>query len=122
MRTVELKDLWKRLIDDGDAQARNQLVLQYSPLVKYVAGKVASGLPAHVQQEDLVSYGLIGLSSAVDRFDPSREIKFETFALQRIRGAIFDELRSQDWVPRSVRSRARDIEKASQKLEAKLQR
>jgi RNA polymerase sigma factor for flagellar operon FliA len=117
-----LKDLWKRLNRDGDAQARNQLVLQYSPLVKYVAGKVASGLPAHVHQEDLVSYGLIGLSSAVDRFDPAREIKFETFALQRIRGAIFDELRSQDWVPRSVRSRARDIERASQKLEAKLQR
>jgi RNA polymerase sigma factor FliA len=122
VRSSELKDLWKRLREEDDADARNQLVLAFAPLVKYVAGKVASGLPAHVQQEDLVSYGLIGLSAAVDRFDPGREIKFETFALQRIRGAIFDELRSQDWVPRSVRSRAREIEQASQKLEARLQR
>ena len=122
VRTVELKDLWRRLIDESDAAARNQLVLAYSPLVKYVAGKVASGLPAHVQQEELVSYGLIGLSAAVDRFDPSREVKFETFALQRIRGAIFDELRHQDWVPRSVRTRAREIETASRKLESTLQR
>jgi RNA polymerase sigma factor FliA len=114
--------LWRRLVDDGDREARDRLVLAYAPLVKYVAGKVASGLPAHVDQTDLISYGLLGLAAAVERFDPARQIKFETFALQRIRGAIFDELRSQDWVPRSVRARAREIEKASRKLEANLRR
>jgi RNA polymerase sigma factor FliA len=94
----------------------------YSPLVKYVAGRMSSGLPAHVEEADLISYGLIGLISAIERFEPEREIKFETYAVPRIRGAIIDELRSLDWVPRSVRSRARQIEKANVKLENKLQR
>jgi len=77
--------------------------------VKYVAGRMASGLPAHVEEADLISYGLIGLISAIERFDLGREIKFETYAIPRIRGAIIDELRSLDWVPRSVRARAREI-------------
>ncbi|MCL2417874.1 MAG: FliA/WhiG family RNA polymerase sigma factor, partial [Conexibacteraceae bacterium] len=96
--------------------------LAYSPLVKYVAGRVRSGLPGHVEEADLISYGLGGLMSAIDRFDLDREIKFETYAITRIRGAIIDELRRLDWVPRSVRARARDIERANQKLEARLQR
>jgi RNA polymerase sigma factor for flagellar operon FliA len=83
---------------------------------------MASGLPAHVEEADLISYGLIGLIAAIGRFDLSREIKFETYAIPRIRGAIIDELRSLDWVPRSVRARARDIERANTKLEHKLQR
>jgi RNA polymerase sigma factor for flagellar operon FliA len=94
----------------------------YSPLVKYVAGRMSSGLPAHVDEADLISYGLGGLISAIGRFDLSREIKFETFAIPRIRGAIIDELRSLDWVPRSVRARAREFERANMKLEARLQR
>src|SRR5688500_13156985 len=81
-----------------------------------------SGLPAHVEEADLISYGLIGLISAIERFEPEREIKFETYAIPRIRGAIIDELRALDWVPRSVRARAREIEKANIKLEHKLQR
>jgi RNA polymerase sigma factor for flagellar operon FliA len=97
-------------------------VVAYSPLVKYVAGRMSSGLPAHVEEADLISYGLIGLIAAIGRFDLTREIKFETYAIPRIRGAIIDELRSLDWVPRSVRARAREIERANTKLEARLQR
>jgi RNA polymerase sigma factor for flagellar operon FliA len=98
------------------------LVVAYSPLVKYVAGRMSSGLPAHVDEADLISYGLGGLIFAIERFDLSREIKFETYAITRIRGAIIDELRSLDWVPRSVRARAREIERVNMKLEARLQR
>ena len=96
--------------------------MAYSPLVKYVAGRMGSGLPAHVEEADLISYGLGGLISAIERFDLTREIKFETYAITRIRGAIIDELRTLDWVPRSVRARARSFERANMKLEAKLQR
>jgi RNA polymerase sigma factor for flagellar operon FliA len=94
----------------------------YSPLVKYVAGRMSSGLPAHVDEADLISYGLGGLIFAIERFDLTREIKFETYAITRIRGAIIDELRSLDWVPRSVRARAREIERVNMKLESRLQR
>jgi RNA polymerase sigma factor FliA len=97
-------------------------VLAFSPLVKYVAGRMSTGLPAHVEEADLISYGLLGLISAIERFDLSREIKFETFAITRIKGSIIDELRSLDWVPRSVRARARQIEQANAKLEHKLHR
>ena len=97
-------------------------MVAYAPLVKYVAGRMGSGLPAHVEEADLISYGLGGLISAIERFEPEREIKFETYAIPRIRGAIIDELRSLDWVPRSVRARAREIERANVKLEHRLQR
>jgi RNA polymerase sigma factor FliA len=97
-------------------------VVAYSPLVKYVAGRMGSGLPAHVEESDLISYGLGGLISAIQRFDLTREIKFETYAITRIRGAIIDELRTLDWVPRSVRARARQFERVNMKLEAKFQR
>ena len=97
-------------------------MVAYSPLVKYVAGRMSSGLPAHVDEADLISYGLGGLIFAIERFDLSREIKFETYAITRIRGAIIDELRSLDWVPRSVRARAREIEGVNMKLESRLQR
>jgi RNA polymerase sigma factor for flagellar operon FliA len=103
-------------------RARERLVVAYSPLVKYVAGRMSSGLPAHVEETDLISYGLGGLISAIERFDTSRQIKFETYAITRIRGAIIDELRTLDWVPRSVRARAKEIERANMKLEARLQR
>jgi RNA polymerase sigma factor FliA len=106
----------------GDKALRDRLILTYAPLVKYVAGRLGSGLPAHVEEEDLVSYGLLGLIGAIERYDPDRDVKFETYAITRIRGAIIDELRSLDWVPRSVRSRAREIERAMTALEAKLHR
>lgn len=122
VKSIELKDLWRRYKRDGDDRARERLVVAYSPLVKYVSGRMASGLPAHVEEADLISYGLGGLISAIERFELEREIKFETYAITRIKGAIIDELRSLDWVPRSVRARARAIERANTKLEHKLQR
>ncbi len=122
VKAIELKDLWRRYKSSGDERARERLVVAYSPLVKYVSGRMASGLPAHVDEADLISYGLVGLIGAISRFEPAREIKFETYAITRIKGAIIDELRSLDWVPRSVRARARSIERASAKLEHKLQR
>jgi RNA polymerase sigma factor for flagellar operon FliA len=122
VKAIELRDLWRRYKSSGDGRARERLVVAYSPLVKYVSGRMASGLPAHVEEADLISYGLVGLISAIERFDIEREIKFETYAITRIKGAIIDELRSLDWVPRSVRARARDIERANSKLEHRLQR
>jgi RNA polymerase sigma factor for flagellar operon FliA len=122
VKAIELKDLWRRYRTAGEPKARERLVVAYSPLVKYVAGRMASGLPTHVEEADLISYGLIGLISAIERFDLEREIKFETYAIPRIRGAIIDELRALDWVPRSVRAKARQIERANVKLEHKLQR
>lgn len=122
VKAVELRELWRRFKTQGDEQARERLVVAYSPLVKFVAGRLSSGLPSHVEESDLISYGLIGLIGAIERFDPSREIKFETFAVARVKGAIIDELRSLDWVPRSVRARASAVEKAHSVLEGKLQR
>jgi RNA polymerase sigma factor for flagellar operon FliA len=122
VKEVELRDLWRRYKGDGDEGARERLVVAYSPMVKFVAGRLGAGLPSHVEDADLISYGLVGLIGAIERFEPERGIKFETFAMTRIRGAIIDELRSLDWVPRSVRSRAREIEAAQAKLEHELQR
>ena len=102
--------------------ARDKLILHFSPLVKYVAGRVGVGLPSNVDHSDLVSYGIFGLIDAIDKFDLSRAIKFETYAITRIRGSIVDELRSVDWIPRSVRAKARKVEQAYSALEAKLLR
>jgi len=118
VKAVELRELWRSYKNDGDERARERLVVAYSPLVKFIAGRMASGLPSHVDEGDLVSYGLLGLIGAIERFDLEREIKFETFAVARIKGAIIDELRSLDWVPRSVRARARGVERAHAALEA----
>lgn len=117
-----LKELWREYKTTGDANLREQLILQYAPLVRYVAGRVGVGLPASVEQGDLVSYGVFGLIDAIDKYDLERAIKFETYAINRIRGAIIDELRSFDWIPRSVRTKARDVERAIASLEARLQR
>jgi RNA polymerase sigma factor for flagellar operon FliA len=114
--------LWLEFKRTRDKGIRDRLILTYAPLVKYVAGRLGSGLPAHVDEGDLVSYGLLGLIGAIERYDPSRDIKFETYAISRIKGAIIDELRALDWVPRSVRARAREIERAISALEAKLGR
>ena len=123
MATVENTGaLWMQYRKTGDRAVRDRLILTYAPLVKFVAGRLGSGLPAHVDEGDLVSYGLLGLIGAIERFDPDREVKFETYAVARIRGAIIDELRALDWVPRSVRARARDIERAIAELEKRLHR
>ena len=116
----DTQGLWRQFRRTNDKGLRDRLILTYAPLVKYVAGRLGSGLPAHVDEGDLISYGLLGLISAIERYDPERDIKFETYAIMRIRGAIIDELRALDWVPRSVRSRAREIERAIAELEAKL--
>jgi RNA polymerase sigma factor FliA len=117
-----LHDLWVRYADTRDTGLRDRLILHYAPLVKYVAGRVGSGLPAHVEQADLVSYGTFGLIDAITRFEPTREVKFESYAMSRIRGAIIDELRSTDWIPRSVRMKARQFERTVAELESALQR
>ena len=113
----ELGEIWRQYKASGDRALRDRLILTYAPLVKYVAGKLGSWLPPHVEEGDLISYGLLGLIGAIERFEPDREIKFETYAISRIRGAMIDELRSLDWVPRSVRNRAREIERAMAELE-----
>ncbi len=118
----EIRKIWREYRDSGDQAMRDRLILTYSPLVKYVAGRLSIGLPGHVDEGDLVSYGLLGLINAIERFEPDRDIKFETYAIARIKGAIIDELRSMDWVPRSVRSRAREIERAIAELENKFRR
>jgi RNA polymerase sigma factor for flagellar operon FliA len=119
---VDLSTLWERFGTSSDESAREQLILNYSPLVKFVAGRVATNLPATVENADLVSYGMFGLIDAVEKFEPGRGIKFETYAISRIRGAIIDELRALDWVPRSVRARSREIERAIVTLEGRLMR
>jgi RNA polymerase sigma factor for flagellar operon FliA len=119
---AELEQVWKDFKDTGSGQARERLILHYAPLVKYVAGRLGAGLPQSVEQADLVSNGMFGLMDALDKYDPAREVKFETYAIPRIRGAILDELRAMDWVPRSIRFKAREVEKAHTQLEAKLGR
>src|SRR5579883_931908 len=121
-QAAAVAQLWSDYKDTGDRDARDRLILHYSPLVKYVAGRVSVGLPQTIEQADLVSYGIFGLIDAIEKFDPARKIKFETYAIARIKGAIIDELRSIDWVPRSVRAKARSVERAYAKLEAQLLR
>jgi len=120
--TEAISRIWEDYKRSNASTARDRLIVHYSPLVKYVAGRVASGLPQSIDQGDLVSYGIFGLIDAIDKFDTSRGIKFETYAITRIKGAIIDELRSIDWVPRSVRTKARKVEQAYANLERRLLR
>ena len=117
-----IAELWREYKATGEERLRERLILHYSPLVKYVAGRVGVGLPPNIEQADLVSYGIFGLIDAIQKFDLERAIKFETYAISRIKGAIIDELRSIDWIPRSVRYKAREVEKAYAALEARLHR
>jgi RNA polymerase sigma factor FliA len=114
--------LWSEYKRTGERALRDQLILRYTSLVRYVATKVGVGLPSSVEQSDLVSYGTFGLIDAIEKYDLDRGIKFETYAITRIRGSIIDELRGIDWVPRSIRAKARQVERASSKLEAQLLR
>jgi RNA polymerase sigma factor for flagellar operon FliA len=117
--TPDLAQTWDRFRRDADADARDQLILHYAPLVKFVAGRVASGLPSSVEQADLVSYGILGLIDALAKFDPERGFKFETYAISRIKGSMLDQLRANDWVPRSVRTKARTLEQAVADIQAR---
>lgn len=117
-----IAELWRAFKDSHEPSLRERLILHYSPLVKYVAGRVGVGLPPNIEQADLVSYGIFGLIDAIEKFDISRAIKFETYAISRIKGAIIDELRAIDWIPRSVRYKAREVEKAYAALESRLHR
>jgi RNA polymerase sigma factor for flagellar operon FliA len=113
---------WNRWLNRKNQASRDHLIVHYSPLVKFVAGRVGAGLPNSVDPGDLVSYGVFGLIDAIDRYEPDRGFKFETFAAPRIRGAIYDGLRQLDWVPRSVRSRAREVERGIAELEQRFDR
>ncbi len=115
-------ELWRLYRKTKDPEIRDALVKQYAPLVKYVAGKVAVGMPNNVEFDDLVGYGVFGLFDAIEKFDPDKHVKFKTYAVTRIRGAIFDELRSIDWVPRSVRQKSRELEDTVRRLESSLGR
>ncbi len=114
--------LWEKFIKSKEQTIRDYFVVKYAPLVKYVAGKVSMGMPQNIEFDDLVSYGVFGLIDAIGKFDPARGIKFKTYAMTRIRGAIFDELRSIDWIPRSIRQKAKQIEQVISELENKLGR
>src|SRR5215510_9221636 len=115
-------ELWILYCKNRDPQIRESFIKQYAPLVKYVAGKVAVGMPNNVEFDDLVGYGVFGLMDAIDKYDPEKNVKFKTYAVTRIRGAIFDELRLIDFVPRSVRQKTREIETTISSLEAQLGR
>ena len=105
-----------------DPKVKDEIIVEYATLVKYIAHKISSRLPSNIELDDLISCGVIGLMDAIEKFDPSRDNKFKTYAEFRVRGAILDELRAQDWVPRSIREKAKVIEKAYMKLESELGR
>lgn len=115
-------ELWVEYKKTKSTQLRDKFIRQYMPLVKYVAGKLAVGMPGSVEFDDLVGFGQFGLLDAIEKFDPDKNVKFKTYAVTRIRGAIFDELRQLDWVPRSVRQKSREIEDTIVDLESKLGR
>jgi len=120
-----MKGLVKRYKQDNqsvDGKLRDQLIMDYAPLIRFVAQRIAARLPSNIDIDDLISSGVIGLMDAIDKYDPSRDNKFKTYAEFRIRGAILDELRSQDWVPRSVRDKAKRIEKTYAELEQRFGR
>ncbi len=114
--------LWKEFSKSKSPALRDRIIRKYMPLVKYVAGKVSVGLPASMEFDDLVGFGQFGLLDAITKYDLNKKVKFKTYAVTRIRGAIFDEMRQLDWVPRSVRQRTREIEDTISELEAKLSR
>jgi RNA polymerase sigma factor for flagellar operon FliA len=119
---AEIQDLWRRFKLQGDRGARDIIINRYAYLVKITAGRVVTNLPPNVEREDLVGAGVVGLIKAVDQFDVSRQVKFETYAIALIRGAILEMLREEDWVPRSVRERVKNLERTYMQLEMSLGR
>jgi len=122
LQDEEDQQLWVQYKTNHDQRIKDALIMKYASFVKYVAGRIAVNLPSNVEFDDLVSYGILGLIDAIDKYDSDRNVKFKTYAKTRIRGAIFDELRVLDWTPRSIRQKARKLEKAYAKLEGKLGR
>jgi RNA polymerase sigma factor for flagellar operon FliA len=120
--TESVDRLWKEYRKSRSPEIREKLVLRYVSLVKYVAGRLAIGLPPSVQADDLISSGILGLMDAIDKYDLERDTRFETYAVTRIRGAILDELRALDWIPRSTRQKARRLESVYVQLENSLGR
>lgn len=119
---AELQSLWDEWIAERETHVRNRLLLHYSPLVRFVVARIAAGMPAHIEFADLISTGVFGLIDALEKYHPERGVPFEAYAMTRIRGAVLDELRAQDWVPRSARERQRAVEQAGQQLQAELGR
>jgi RNA polymerase sigma factor FliA len=117
-----VEELWAAYLADPTRALRDRLVVHYTPLLRAVAHRLGSALPSYVEVADLVQCGVFGLIDAVERFDPERNPRFESYAVPRIRGAILDELRAQDWVPRTVRGRVRELERAQERLEGRLRR
>jgi RNA polymerase sigma factor for flagellar operon FliA len=114
---LSIDQTWQQFHKNRDDEVRNELIEHYMYLVKYTAERLSTKLPDKVEVDDLVSAGIFGLMDAIDNFDPHRGVKFETYCSPRIRGAILDELRSMDWVPRLVRARAHQLQRATQSLE-----
>ncbi|MFH1624590.1 MAG: FliA/WhiG family RNA polymerase sigma factor [Pseudomonadota bacterium] len=121
MKAAVLKQ-WEQGSRKIDPSLRDELILEYAPLIKYIAGRMAVRLPPNIEVNDLINSGIIGLIDAIEKFDPKRGVKFRTYAEFRIKGAILDELRSLDWVPRSIRQKIHKLEQAYVKLEQKLGR
>lgn len=115
-------EYWKRYKEEDDLEARNELIVQYAPLVKHVVGKIYQRMPPNVEYEDLIGYGTLGLIDAMEKFDHTRGIKYKTYAIPRIRGAILDELRARDWIPRSIRRKSRRVDEAINVLKRRLGR
>ncbi|MFN3689706.1 MAG: sigma-70 family RNA polymerase sigma factor, partial [Fimbriimonadales bacterium] len=122
MDALQTQEAWKRFKVYGDPNAREQLIRQYAHLVKLTVGRIVPYPPNGMEWEDLYSYGVMGLIRAVDLYDPTRNVKFETYAIALIRGAVLEALRSEDWVPRSARDKLRQLERVWVRLEASLGR
>ncbi|MGN0170154.1 MAG: FliA/WhiG family RNA polymerase sigma factor [Lachnospiraceae bacterium] len=122
MKAEEKEKLWQKYRQQPTGELREQLIIEYSPLVKIVAGRLGMYLGGNLEYEDLVSYGIFGLIDAIDKFNLDKEVKFETYASLRIRGAILDQVRKMDWIPRTIRQRQRKVEDAVKSLENKLGR
>lgn len=121
-RDIDIDELWVRYRAEHAPADRDRLVVNYAPLVKFVANRVGAGLPQSVEISELISTGMFGLLDAIEKFEPERGFKFETYAMARIKGAILDHLRASDWVPRSVRTKARQIERAYARFESRFHR
>lgn len=119
MKEVERQKIWEKYTKNPTQEMREQIIIEYAPLVKIVAGRLSMYLGGNIEYEDLVSYGVFGLIDAIDKFDTNKDVKFETYASLRIRGSILDQIRKMDWIPRTVRQRQRKIDEAIKSLEAR---
>ena len=117
MKTTEREKLWEEFFKNPSAELREQIIVEYAPLVKIVAGRLSMYLGYNVEYDDLVGYGIFGLIDAIDKFDINKEVKFETYASLRIRGSILDQIRKMDWIPRTVRQKQKKIDEAIRKIE-----